>query len=709
MTKLALYVFVPVIALVSFAHTSHAAFSFQNLSTIGDGKIFYETGSPSFSQYSYTVDGQQVAGYGGQTNISSNTKNACDTAVAASGVSSTQDIYCAYEKLDQVITPAPSMPVLWICPLSGCGGGGGGGASSTQSTAPYRQISTVVSIYEAPLQQTTYSQYQADEDTYESEFQAWINGGAQGTAPQRPNIACWGANYAYHGGQTYYGTVNSSDETCDIYKHTGVADEVEIAGSCSVSPTTIATGGSATWTATASGGNGSYGYVWSGTDSLSGTGASVAKTYAAPGAKSASVTITSGTQSKTVACSNLVTVQPPTQPNLSATIGSAVSGTAGQGVALAGTIHNTGDSAAPAGFNDLFIVYQADQATEHGSVSVSANPAIGPGSSASRSASYTFPAAGTYYYHLCADWNGSVAESNEADNCSALQSVTISSLAADLTAGAVSPTVATVGAPTTFSATATNISGGTSGSFPMLFQIENGSLFASGYLAGLAQGASGTGSASHTFSSAGTYQVRACANFNTSWTAIATESNYSNNCGPWTTVTVTPDTAPAPTCSLTTSGSGVPSTLTWSSTNAASCTGGGFSTGGATSGSATASVTGNYLLSCTGAGGSCQASATVSDGACSGTPVLDITAVPNRVRAGQTSTVSWTASNVSSGSCTVSGPGVSQTIPAAAAPQCTIPNGSATPVISTQSTYTITCGATSESVTVNVIPQYQEF
>jgi Domain of unknown function (DUF1929)/F5/8 type C domain/Glyoxal oxidase N-terminus len=58
---------------------------------------------------------------------------------------------------------------------------------------------------------------------------------------------------------------------------------------------------------------------------------------------------------------------------------------------------------------------------------------------------------------------------------------------------------------------------------------------------------------------------------------------------------------------------GQSSTLTWSSTNATSCTGTGFSTGNATTGSVTVtpSVTTSYSVSCTGSGGTATASATV--------------------------------------------------------------------------------------------------
>src|SRR5450759_5631414 len=67
-------------------------------------------------------------------------------------------------------------------------------------------------------------------------------------------------------------------------------------------------------------------------------------------------------------------------------------------------------------------------------------------------------------------------------------------------------------------------------------------------------------------------------------------------------------------------------TLTWSSTNATSCTGTGFSTGNATAGSVTVtpSITTSYSVSCTGSGGTATASATVvvgSGGSLSGSVV----------------------------------------------------------------------------------------
>jgi hypothetical protein len=80
------------------------------------------------------------------------------------------------------------------------------------------------------------------------------------------------------------------------------------------------------------------------------------------------------------------------------------------------------------------------------------------------------------------------------------------------------------------------------------------------------------------------------------------------------TVTVTAGVTTSLTANPNSIGSGQSSTLTWSSTNAASCTGINFSTGNATSGSATVSpaATTTYSISCTGAAGTASASATVT-------------------------------------------------------------------------------------------------
>ena len=92
-------------------------------------------------------------------------------------------------------------------------------------------------------------------------------------------------------------------------------------------------------------------------------------------------------------------------------------------------------------------------------------------------------------------------------------------------------------------------------------------------------------------------------------------------------------------------GTGDSSTLSWTSSNASSCTGTGFSTGGTTSGSAvvTPSATTVYSISCTGAGGTGTNTVTVSVGALAALPTIDF----------PSGTFTWTTTNAVS--CSASG------------------------------------------------------
>ena len=152
----------------------------------------------------------------------------------------------------------------------------------------------------------------------------------------------------------------------------------------------------------------------------------------------------------------------------------------------------------------------------------------------------------------------------------------------------------------------------------------------------------------------------------------------------------------------TTVDNGQSSLLLWNSTNATSCTSaGGFATGGATSNETGVSVspttTTHYGITCTGPGGSTSAYATVTVTQ----PTVSITATPDRVTAGGSLVISWSASQVNS--CIISGPGLS----------ANTLSGSRSVTINTQSAYTITCqtnGApVSRSITANIIPVFQEF
>ena len=158
---------------------------------------------------------------------------------------------------------------------------------------------------------------------------------------------------------------------------------------------------------------------------------------------------------------------------------------------------------------------------------------------------------------------------------------------------------------------------------------------------------------------------------------------------------------------------GESSTLAWSSANATSCNAvGGFSTGGATSGSVlvSPSVTSNYQISCTGPGGS------VNSGIATVTvliPTVSITATPDRVLSGGSATVSWSASSVNT--CTITRNGTTwQTL--TASPSRTV-SGSAPDTITTQTTYAISCTnnasasavAATASKIVNIVQSFEEF
>jgi len=104
----------------------------------------------------------------------------------------------------------------------------------------------------------------------------------------------------------------------------------------------------------------------------------------------------------------------------------------------------------------------------------------------------------------------------------------------------------------------------------------------------------------------------------------------------------------------------------------------------------------------------CSAVNVGAGGMCGGAPSPSISASQPRVISGNTDTISWSASNVAT-SCTITGPGVNQTVPATA---CSIPSGSAAPRIDTQSTYCIVCdgdSSTKKCVTVDVTPKIIEF
>ncbi len=282
----------------------------------------------------------------------------------------------------------------------------------------------------------------------------------------------------------------------------------------------------------------------------------------------------------------------------------------------------------------------------------------------------------------------------------------------DLTAGSVSPTIATVNSALTFSGGISNSGAASTGSsFNNLFQVSsagNGggsiSTISVNSMATLGAGVSGSiNSSAHTFTSAGTYSVRLCADGDESFNSGIVEGNEKNNCGSWTNIIVSNPVA-APTVSISalptsvvTNGS---STLTWSvGGQVTSCSAsGGWSGSKSISGGSqlvnNISTDTTYTITCTGPGGTATQGVTVT---VTDPPSVTLTASPTSVGAGGSSNLTWTTSgNISS--CTASG-GWSGTKSTAGGSQST---GS----ISSATTYTITCtgpgGTSSDSVTVSI-------
>ncbi|MDP2655312.1 MAG: CARDB domain-containing protein [bacterium] len=341
----------------------------------------------------------------------------------------------------------------------------------------------------------------------------------------------------------------------------------------------------------------------------------------------------------------------------------------------------------------------------------------------------------------------------------------------DLTAGSTtaSPSSGTTGQSESFTSTVSNVGIGDASNFPNIFQIADSDItttiaMLNAGTASLSSGASTGVSSTYIFSSAGSYNVRSCANFNTSWTGSIAESNANNNCGAWLPLTVSwaPCTNGAnnpPTCSQCpanlayvsgscvacsnggctgTGGSasnplgglscnngalnphscniftptatlsaspnpvvtGQSSTLTWGSTNTTSCVGTGFTAGGTSGSRSTGPLTQNPTSYSVTCTGP-GGSATDNESITVLQPTADISANPARVQTGTPSLITWSTSNVNS--CTISGPGLSSTSL----------SGSQNVQINSQATFTINCitngSPVTDSVMVNVIPVFKEF
>jgi hypothetical protein len=341
---------------------------------------------------------------------------------------------------------------------------------------------------------------------------------------------------------------------------------------CSVSPTSINAGSSATWTASVSNGTPPYTYTWAGDDGLAGrTGQSATVAYPTAGTKNGSVRVTDST---TVAGTTYVPVYNSgggldtggyqcSGPVLSGygwndiedydvLGGGYTNQNGGPGYYLNGA---DGGGTRPSDFptNTNYCVQVTIRETPCNGVpgcvpnaSINAVWHSGSGLTASGNPTNTWYGSETF----TAGTSGGSQPLTGTASCS--NSLTVAALTPDLTAGAtsVSPASPTTSDSLTFTSTASNIGNGTASNFPNVFQIANGALTATvavdaaNTIGSLAPSASTGISGTNPALAAGVYQVRACSNFNTSWGGSISESNSSNNCGAWTTFTVSAPLAP---------------------------------------------------------------------------------------------------------------------------------------------------------------------
>lgn len=195
----------------------------------------------------------------------------------------------------------------------------------------------------------------------------------------------------------------------------------------------------------------------------------------------------------------------------------------------------------------------------------------------------------------------------------------------DLIAGPVTPITAIANSSTIFSSTISNIGMGSTGiSSLSFFQVASGpggtgtvTDLPSSIVPVLGTGGSAPVSVSHTFSLAGTYSMRACADAILSLSlggGVITETNEENNCGPWTDITVL--NAP-PSISFAINGSTGPLLLfkgdteiiNWTVSDATSCVAissdkwSGSKDPASGTDTQSAATTSDFTLECTGPGG----------------------------------------------------------------------------------------------------------
>lgn len=655
--------------------TSAFAFSYTQIHSLWQDPTYISNSAPDY----LGPGGYYGSGYFYDPTIStpyvpaefSSYQQMCDSYATAQGYTDATDFYCVYSASIQggsFGTP---------CFGTACSPGSG-------STYIYKGY---VRLYTNTLTQRTFASLRAQMD---AAWAAWYGDTSQ-PAPQNPVVCPEAEVYSPFAVDAQYNSANATpSDRCNIYHHTAVPSSPPGA-SLTAAPSTIVQGDSSLLTYSCTGATTAS--LNNGIGSVNPAGGSVAVSPSA----TTEYTLTCTNATGSTPASATVTVNPV--PLVGSCSVAPTSIMTGQAVTWSST---------------------ASGGTGVYTYSWSGTDGIG-GATQSITPSYSTAGTKTASVTIMSGVQSILVP------CSNSLSVTPAPQP-DLTAGATTPSSGTAGSAVTFSAPIQNIGTGASAAFPTRFQIANASQTVtignaeSGYQS-LGSGASGVASASYNFGSAGSYSVRACANQNSAGTNIVTESNYGNNCGAWTTVSVAAAAPPSMSCVASPSsvnpGDSVSFTATPSGGAAAPYTwldsDGWTNSSGGTNMSRTYVTPGTYSMRVRASNTGytyCSNNVSVASPFCAGPASVSISASPDRVKAGNTSTITWNATNVGGAapSCTISGPGVSQVVAAGALPSCQIPNGSASPTITRQSTYTITCtDGASRSVTVNVVPEFIEF
>jgi len=296
----------------------------------------------------------------------------------------------------------------------------------------------------------------------------------------------------------------------------------------------------------------------------------------------------------------------------------------------------------------------------------------------------------------------------------------------NLTAGGVTPTMASPGIATTYSGTVTNSgAAATGGSFSTLFQratdVSGSNAVDLGAVTtgNLPPGGTSAVSMSATLSS-GTWYLRSCADKASSGdVGVVTESSEVDNCGPWTAVTVS--AAPAGvSCNVNSTSVLIGGSVTYTASPSGAASSpyswtapdGGSGFGSASTVTRTFASAGTYGMSVqatpSSASATCPYVTVTSPAACTSPLTATLTAIPARVRTGNATTLTWSASGVNT-SCTVRGTdGFTQTT---SATTCSVPTTVVSRTISNQVTYSISCdgGPQLNPITVNIIPNWVDF